>query len=66
MSDIINSYVFKEIDKLILEENQQKVVYQALNSSFKDLEISLKANSKLELLVYNSESNHLQCIFSKR
>ncbi|MBQ2891552.1 MAG: SufD family Fe-S cluster assembly protein [Bacilli bacterium] len=57
MSDIINSYVFKEIDKLILEENQQKVVYQALNSSFKDLEISLKANSKLELLVYNSESN---------
>lgn len=57
MSDIINSYVFKEIDKLILEENQQKVIYQALNSSFKDLEISLKANSKLELLVYNSESN---------
>lgn len=57
MSDIINSYVFKENDKLILEENQQKVVYQALNSSFKDLEISLKANSKLELLVYNSESN---------
>ena len=57
MSDIINSYVFKESDKLILEESQQKVVYQDLNSSFKDLEISLKANSKLELLVYNSESN---------
>mgnify|MGYP006341948431 CR=1 FL=1 len=41
MSDIINSYVFKESDKLILEESQQKVVYQDLNSSFKVLEISL-------------------------
>ena len=55
MNEILNIYTFKEIDYISLEKNEQKVIYQDLNSSFKELTISLKSDSLLELLIYNSE-----------
>lgn len=56
MSEVLSAHVFKENENIVLEENEQKIIYQDLNTTLKELNIVLKDYSSLELLIYNSKA----------
>ena len=53
---MINTTVFEKNQTINLKENEQLTIYQDLNSQVDTLNIDLKDNSSLEVMLYNSSA----------
>ncbi|MBR2890789.1 MAG: SufD family Fe-S cluster assembly protein [Bacilli bacterium] len=56
MSQIVQTYTFQSNEHLVINENENKIIYQDLNSSVSELSISMDKHSSLEVLFYNSNA----------